>query len=144
MLRTSLVVVAFALVAVFAGLTIRNQVSASAGAAPDTSLSGCPCGQCEAGCMCCLDETCTCSDCVCDARDSNSACCEKKAACCADEKPACCSAGKSVAAATEPVVCPCGQCEDGCDCCFNDDVDCEDCPCEDCSCEQCATTATSA
>ena len=46
----------------------------------------------------------------------------------------------STTASAGAEACPCGQCDVGCTCCTDPDVDCGDCQCESCRCEACATT----
>ena len=109
----------------------------------------CPCGQCEAGCGCCLGGGCTCADCACEAcgcdagsslvsTNADFSMMAAKSSCCAGGT---CSASKTVFETLANVsgaasqTCPCGQCEDGCGCCLGGGCTCADCACEACGCD---------
>lgn len=46
------------------------------------------------------------------------------------------------ASAQNGEACPCNQCDVGCDCCVNGDVNCDNCSCEACECDACDTAAS--
>ena len=47
-----------------------------------------------------------------------------------------------VTTASSGEACACGQCDVGCQCCADPDVDCDNCGCEACACTACATSST--
>ena len=66
-------------------------------AASENSL-GCACGQCEAGCTCCIDGGCVCSECACVECGCNT---ETSADLSAAAEPSCCLGGQCSLNATK-------------------------------------------
>lgn len=69
-----------------ARVSFLSQSNASDGVAvpPAETSPVCDCGQCEAGCECCIGADCTCCDCVCGLCNGparSESCCDKPAAC---------------------------------------------------------------
>ncbi|MCC9658050.1 hypothetical protein [Rhodopirellula halodulae] len=141
MLRTSMTVAAMLLVGVAVLFATRSAIS-NEGAAAATPAA-CPCGQCDAGCQCCLDDDVSCEDCACDkcecegcdttATASTKSCCDGKGNC----KMTAHAEGAEAMTAAVAAACACGECDADCQCCSDDSVSCEDCSCESCQCTKC-------
>ncbi|WP_160311453.1 hypothetical protein [Rhodopirellula islandica] len=145
MLRTSMMFAATVLVGVAILFAARSAVSSDN--APAVLGETCPCGQCEAGCDCCLDgdvscDNCSCEACECDACDTaGNATAAPKMSCCAGSS--CGDAASDRVASNDSLTsaiaeaCICGQCDADCNCCLDESVDCDNCSCESCQCEGC-------
>jgi len=146
MLRTLLALSATLLIGVATLYAVSgNSESAVASVVP------CPCGQCDLGCTCCLDDNVSCGDCQCEScgcdacATASTSTLASAESCCSKDASSCC-ASKSTDPISEVLAsttvasdaCPCGQCDVGCTCCVDDNVACEDCQCESCGCELCA------
>lgn len=145
MLRSSMMFAATVLVGVAILFAARSAVSSDNA----STLRGevCPCGQCEAGCDCCLNEDVACDNCSCEACECDA--CETAASDTAATKMSCCAGSSCEATASESVAtsdsltsaitaaCICGQCDADCNCCLDEAVDCDNCSCESCQCDGC-------
>lgn len=167
MLRTLLTLTATLLIGAAILYSVRGTVSTDNAEA--ASATPCPCGQCDVGCDCCLNDDVSCDNCVCDAcgcdvcdtsakalvaASGESACCSAdKTACCSADKASCCSADKASCCAADGLMAKSAASDesltttesDACPC-GQCDLGCKCCTdenvsCEDCGCESCGCTA---
>lgn len=118
-----------------------------------SDIARCPCGQCEAGCGCCLSGGCTCADCVCTEcgctggpslasfmKTGAGGCCAEKItgskqvalkACCEGTTCPAATAALETVLVTADSGCACTLDPASCDC-SDGQCDCEGCVCVDC------------
>jgi hypothetical protein len=127
------------LIGLYLALPVLAAATAMNTGSPDLriSQSGCECGQCESDCSCCSDAVCSCESCVCEgcAVSPASFVHSEPAKCCSESCSTKCestidSDKQTLAVAS---VCDCGVCDDGCECCAD-----EECTCSGCECALCA------